>query len=109
MTIHGDEHGNVSAQPMNEDVPLSDLTPSAAALARMQGVQVPAVPIKTKAELSKFDGMWLTYSREHGRDLGCDGFALAWNEPLSSMEVRNSPAEPIFRKSAGHLKSCWKQ
>ena len=40
-----------------EDVPLPDLTQSAPALAIMQGVQVPAMPVSTAYERTKFGEM----------------------------------------------------
>lgn len=106
LAIDGNESDN--AGPMNEVVPLPDLTPSAGTLAQMQGVQVPAMPVKTPAERSQFNAMWLTFAREDG-GLDFDGFALAWNKPVASMEEGTIAVKPIFRKSAGHLKAYWKQ
>ena len=91
---------------MNEAVPLPDPTPSVGTLAQMQGVQVPAVPIKSLAERAQFNAMWLKFAREDG-GLDFDGFALAWNKPVAStrMEEGAIPVKLIFRKSAGHLKA----
>ncbi|CAN0473067.1 unnamed protein product [Scytosiphon promiscuus] len=66
------------------------------------------MPVKTPAERSQFNAMWLTFAREDG-GLDFDGFALAWNKPVASMEEGTIAVKPIFRKSAGHLKAYWKQ
>lgn len=108
LAIDENERRNTGAQPMNEVVPLPDLTPSAGTLAHMQGVQVPAMPLKTPAERTQFNAMWLKFAREDG-GLDFDGFALAWNKPVASMEEGSIPVKPIFRKSAGHLEAYWKQ
>lgn len=95
----------------SEAVPLPELTQSAAALASMQRVQVPAMPVSTAYERTKFGEMWMTYARSGGSQsfLDFDAFALEWNKAVSAIEEEKSPAVPIFRKTAASLKAYWKR
>lgn len=92
-------------------VPLEELTPSAAELAGMQGVQVPSMPISTSFERTKFDGMWMQFANPGSGQsfLDFDAFALEWNKSVSAMEEGKSPVVPIFRKTAASLKAHWKK
>ena len=94
-----------------EAVPLPELTQSAAALANMQGVQVPAMPVSTTYERTQFGEMWMTYARASGWQsfLDFDAFAIEWNKAVSAIEEDKSPAVPIFRKTAASLKAYWKK
>ena len=95
----------------NEAVPLPELTQSAASLASMQRVQVPATPVSTAYERSKFGEMWMAYARADGSQsfLDFDAFAIEWNKAVSAIEEEKSPAVPIFRKTAASLKAHWKK
>ena len=71
-----------------EAVPLPDPTQSAAALAIMHGVQVPAMPVSTACERTKFGEMWLTFARASGSQ-SCpdfDAFAIEWNKAVYAIE-----------------------
>jgi len=94
-----------------EAVPLPELTQSAAALANMQGVQVPAMPVSTAYERTKFGEMWMTYARASGSQsfLDFDAFAIEWNKAVSAIEEDKSPAVPIFRKTAASSKAYRKK
>ena len=75
-----------------EAVPLPELTQSAAALANMQGVQVPAMPVSTAYERTKFGEMWMTYARASRSQsfLDFDAFAIEWNKAVSAIEEDKS-------------------
>lgn len=93
-----------------EAVPLPELTQSAAALASMQRVQVPAMPVSTAYGRDKFDDMWMAYARADGSQsfLDVDAFAIDWNKAVSAIDDEESPAS-VFWKTAASLRAYWKK
>lgn len=90
-------------------VPLGELTESAAALAKMQGVLVPHMPVTTPAEVKRFNNDFMKFlggGRQSALDF--DKFVLDWNQTVSDMEESKTEVTPIFRKTAGHLQSTGK-
>ncbi|CAM9356026.1 unnamed protein product [Ectocarpus sp. 12 AP-2014] len=75
--LGGAEKSNMD--PASEAVPLPELTGSAARLAKMQGVQVPHMPVTSAAEKSKFGDMWLRFVAPAGSRLCSTSTALQWN------------------------------
>ena len=98
--------------PVGEAVPLPKLLRSAAALANMQGVHVPHMPVCSPAERAWFRGKFMRYVvTKEGRQsfLHFDLLSLKWNERVAEMEAGKIPVVDSFRKTAAHLKACWKQ
>ncbi|CAN0157123.1 unnamed protein product [Scytosiphon promiscuus] len=107
----GDDDCGLDSPSVGKAIPLPELTESAAALAEMQGVQVPHMPITSPAEKEKFNGMWMRFVGPAGRQslLDFDSFALEWNKVVSLMEEGKTAVSPVFRKTAGHLRAYWKK
>lgn len=105
------ELDGLESSGFSEVVPLEELTQSAAALASMQGVQVPSTPVNTAAERTKFNDMWMRFARANASQsfLDFDAFALEWNKSVSDMEDGKTPVVSIFRKTAASLNAYWKK
>jgi len=110
-SLEGGDLVELESSEVGEAVPLGELTQSAADLARMQGVQVPSMPVNTTCERTKFEGMWMHFTNSGSQQsfVDFDAMALEWNKSISAMEEGESPVVPIFRKTAASLKSHWKK
>lgn len=110
-SLEGTDFGELETSEISEAVPLEELTQSAADLASMQGVQVPAMPVSNSVERAKFDGMWMNFTNQDSPRsfVDFDALALEWNKSVSAMEEGKSPVVPIFRKTAASLKAHWKK
>lgn len=110
--LGGEDNCGLEPPSGGEVIPLPELTGSAASLAKMQGVQVPHVPVSSPAEIKKFNRTWMKFVDPSRKTsvVDFDRFALEWNKTVSVMEEEDAATIiPIFRKTAGQLKSYWNE
>ncbi len=106
----GSDNCGLDSPSPAEVVPFSELTESAATLAKMQGVLVPHMPVTTAAEVKKFSDDFMKFLGTGGYSaVNFNSMALDWNQAVSDMEKGKIEVAPIFRKTAGHLQTYWKK
>lgn len=105
----GEDAADEACAGVDEVLPLEGVIASATTLGEMQGFMIPAVPLTTMAERTKFDSDFSKYIDCGGRQnsLNFDRFALEWNQSVELMEESKGAVPPIFRKTATHLKTYW--
>lgn len=106
--VGGSDNSGLDSPCPAEVVPRGELTESAAALAKMQGV-LPHMPVTTPAEVKKFNNDFMKFlggGRQSALDF--DKFVPDWNQSVSDMEESKTEVTTFFRKTAGHLQTYWK-
>lgn len=93
---------------------LPSLTPSAKYFARLQQFKIPALPVRTADEKSKFYNEWAKYlcnktgNQRSNSAMDFDQWALDWNNEVERMEA-GLVGGLLFRKTAGHLSAFYRR